>query len=98
MTTVDEVEVEVGQPVDAGRHVVEGRGGAAAAPGQPVPTRRYSRFHAAQPLLGQVGGQRAAEGEVVRRLPEAAVDHHDDPARACPSGRESSPNWLGSSP
>ena len=46
----------------------------------PLPTRRYSRFHAVQPASGQVRGERARRGRVVRGLPEAAVDHDDDAA------------------
>ena len=41
--------VDVGERVDAGRHVVEGLRQAAASPDPAGPTRRYSRFQAVQP-------------------------------------------------
>ena len=47
----------------------------------PLPTRRYSMFHAAQPCSARLAASGRPSDEVVRRLPEAAVDDHDDALR-----------------
>ena len=75
MTFVVSRPVDVGERVDPGGDVVQGRRNPAAAadsavlevPGGPAPR-------------GETGGEWSAERQVVRRLPETAMDDHHHPA------------------
>jgi hypothetical protein len=78
--------VHAGEGVDPGRDVVEGGGRAAAASGSGRADPAVLQVERRPPVPHQGGRERPAEGEVVLRLPEAAVDDHDDAARR--TGRE----------
>ncbi len=74
-------DVEPPQVGDAGAHVVEGGREAAAVADAAVVEVPHGPA-----AVGQVGGDRVLQGQVVGGLPEAAVQHHRGAHRA-PAGR-----------
>ena len=78
------------EPVDARRRwsMPAATSSRVAGSPPPLPTRRYSRFQVAQPARDQARGQRTSQRQVVRRLPEPAVDHDHHAARLAVGQRQ----------